>query len=380
MPDVIRRWPRAVWLVALAAALSAVLGVPPVERAARAQALDLPARLADKEFWRLVDEFSEPNGFFRSDNLVSNERPFQQVVPALRQLKRGGVYLGVAPDQNFTYIVALEPKIAFIVDIRRGNLHAQLMYKAIIELSADRAEFLSRLFSRKRPEGLTAASTATELFTAYAAVPGDDALYQENFKTILQHLTKTHGFALTPDDAPGIEYVYGMFFRFGPALTYGSSSGAGGGGGGGGGGGRGNMPTYADLQMATDLDGRNQAYLGREESYKVLKALEEKNLIVPLVGDVAGPKALKSVGAWLTERSAAVTAYYTSNVEQYLFQNNVWPAFYANVGTLPLDDASTFIRSARGNNLLDPIRPLLKDVAEGRIRTYQDVTIRGGIR
>ncbi len=340
-------------------------------------ATDLPARLSDKEFWRLVEEFSEPNGFFRSDNLVSNERPFQHVVPALRQLKRGGVYLGVAPDQNFTYIVALEPKIAFIVDIRRGNLHAQLMYKAIIELSADRADFLSRLFSRKRPEGLTAASTAVELFAAYAAVPADEARYQENLKAILQQLTTTHGFALTPDDAPGIEYVYGMFYRFGPSLTYASS---GGGGGGGGGGGRGNMPTYADLQMASDLEGRNQAYLGREEHYKVLKALEEKNLIVPLVGDVAGPKALRSVGAWLTERNAAVTAYYTSNVEQYLFQNSVWSAFYANVGTLPLDDASTFIRSARGSNVLDPIRPLLKDVADGRIRTYQDVTIRGSIR
>ncbi len=378
MPDVIRRWPRAVWLVALAAAFSAVLAGPPVELAARAQALELAPRLTDKEFWRIVEEFSEPNGFFQSDNLVSNERPFQQVVPALRLLKRGGVYLGVAPDQNFTYIVALEPKIAFIVDIRRGNLHAHLMYKAIIELSADRADFLSRLFSRKRPEGLTAASTAGDLFGAYAAVLPDEALYQENLKAILQHLTKTHGFALTPDDAPGIQYVYGMFFRFGPALTYGSSSGQGGGGGRGGG--RGNMPTYADLQMSSDVDGRNHAYLGREEHYQVLKALEEKNLIVPLVGDVAGSKALRAVGAWLSERNAPVTAYYTSNVEQYLFQNSAWPAFYTNVGTLPLDDASTFIRSARGSNVLDPIRPLLKDVADGRIRTYQDVTIRGGIR
>jgi hypothetical protein len=34
-------------------------------------------RLADREFWRLIEEFSEPNGFFRSDNLVSNEDTFQ---------------------------------------------------------------------------------------------------------------------------------------------------------------------------------------------------------------------------------------------------------------------------------------------------------------
>src|SRR6185295_5152850 len=103
----------------------------------------LPARLSDQDFWKLSSEFSEPNGFFRSENLVSNEHTFQYVVPALKQaVKPGGVYLGVAPDQNFTYIVATQPRMAFIVDIRRGNLLELMMYKAVIELSADRAEFI----------------------------------------------------------------------------------------------------------------------------------------------------------------------------------------------------------------------------------------------
>ena len=57
--------------------------------------------------------------------------------------KPGGVYLGVGPEQNFTYIAAIRPKIAFITDIRRGNLQLHLMYKALFELSADRAEFVS---------------------------------------------------------------------------------------------------------------------------------------------------------------------------------------------------------------------------------------------
>ena len=63
------------------------------------------------------------------------------------------MYLGVGPEQNFTYIVALRPKLAFIVDIRRGNMNEHLLYKAFIELSADRADFLSRLFARPRPAG-----------------------------------------------------------------------------------------------------------------------------------------------------------------------------------------------------------------------------------
>ena len=114
----------------------------------------LPTRLSDQEFWKLSSELSEAGGYFRSENLVSNEHTFQYVIPALRAAVRpGGVYLGVAPDQNFTYIVATRPRMAFIVDIRRGNLLQHLMYKALIELSADRADFVSRLFSKRRPGG-----------------------------------------------------------------------------------------------------------------------------------------------------------------------------------------------------------------------------------
>jgi hypothetical protein len=44
--------------------------------------------------------------------------------------------------------------MAFIVDIRRGNMLELLLYKALFEISNDRAEFLSRLFSRPMPAAL----------------------------------------------------------------------------------------------------------------------------------------------------------------------------------------------------------------------------------
>lgn len=332
----------------------------------------LPSRLTDKEFWRLVVEFSEPGGYFQSDNLVSNERPFQNVVPALRQFPRGGVYLGVAPEQNFTYIAALEPRLAFIIDIRRGNLVAHLLYKALLELSPDRADFVSRLFSRRRPPGLSKSSTVHELFAAYgdADVESDAAFYKENLRAITDQLTKTHGFDLHTEDRLQLEAIFGMFFQHGPGLTYASSQGRGGR----------NMPSYAELQMGMDLDGQPRAFLASEEHYNVLRAMAQKNLIVPIVGDFAGPKALKAIGRYVAEQGATVTAYYTSNVEQYLFQNGVWQAFYANVATLPVDERSTFIRSARGQNVLDPIQLLLKDVAEGKIQTYASITSRGSVR
>ena len=110
-----------------------------------AAAASLPARLGDQEFWRLVSDSSEPDGTFRSDNLLSNELGFQFVVPELaRTTKAGRAYMGVGPEQNFTYIVATKPAMAFIVDIRRGNLDLHLLYKALFEMSVDRADFVSR--------------------------------------------------------------------------------------------------------------------------------------------------------------------------------------------------------------------------------------------
>ena len=134
---------------------------------ASAPTADLPQQLNSRDFWKLSDELSEPNGYFRSDNLLSNEIWLQHVIPELtKTAKPGRVYLGVGPEQNFTYIAALKPAMVFIVDVRRGNLQLHLMYKALFEMSTDRADFVSRLFSQKRPAGLTATSTAREIFGA----------------------------------------------------------------------------------------------------------------------------------------------------------------------------------------------------------------------
>ena len=128
----------------------------------------LPDRIADTTFWRMFNEMSERGGSFRSDNFVSNETQLQYVIPKLqREIKPGGVYVGVGPEQNLTYVVALAPKIAFIVDIRRQNALEHLMYKAIIELSANRAEFLSRLYSRPLVKGPYAEGNIGKMIQAY---------------------------------------------------------------------------------------------------------------------------------------------------------------------------------------------------------------------
>lgn len=298
----------------------------------------LPSRLSDTQFWKIIEQFSEPNGWFRSDNLLSNELRLQHVIPdLLHTARRGRIYLGVGPEQNFTYISALKPSLAFIVDVRRGNLQLHLMYKALFELSADRAEFVSRLFSKKRPPGLTASAPAREIMAAYWNVDTDDALYKANVKAIQEQLTGRHGFPLSPEDLEGILNVYHAFYWYGPSIMYSSTGGFGGR----------YQPTYADLIAATDADGEPRGFLATEENFAWLKDLESKNLLVPIVGNFAGPKAIRQVATYLKEHGATVSAFYLSNVEQYLNQDGLWRTFCSNVATLPLDESSTFIRSVR---------------------------------
>jgi hypothetical protein len=299
----------------------------------------LPSRLADEEFWSLVQGFSERPGSFPSDNLLSNERGLQTIIPDLtRKAQAGGVYLGVGPEQNFTYMVALRPRMAFIFDIRRGNMALHLIYKALFELSADRADFVSRLFCRKRPAGLTGSSTVAEIFDAFSRVTTTESQYVANVRAVVSHLTRAHGFPLSADDLLRLQHDYRAFFLYGPAIQYSSNKN---------GGRRGTEPTYADLMAATDGNGELRAFLSSEESFRYLKQLETDNLVVPLIGNFVGPKAIRAVGEYLKQRSATVSAFYVSNVEQYLMQDDTWPRFCANVAALPLDETSTFIRSIR---------------------------------
>ena len=326
-----RRAPLAGLIVGLAIGAWANLAA----RAGQAGSAQLPAALPDEELWQLSQQFSEPNGFFPSDNLVSDEPLYRDVVPTIaNDGRRNGVYLGVGPEQNFTYIAALEPRIAFIVDIRRGNLHLQLMYKALFELSADRAEFVSRLFTKSRPAGLGAASSARDIIAGFWQVRTDPpAAYQANVDAIRQLLVDKHRLPLTDDDWKGIEYVYYKFYWHGPAITWGSSSGN-----------PMRMPTFGDLMRQTDANGRELSFLASESAFKVVKDLQAKNLIVPVVGDFAGTKALRAIGDYVRSRNAVITAFYVSEVEPYLAEQKRLPAFCANLATLPIAGSSVLIR------------------------------------
>ena len=310
----------------------------------------LPAQLTDSDFWRLSESLSEPPGSFtHSDNLVSNEVQYVHVIRLLNH--RGGVYVGVGPEQNFSYIARLRPEMAFVVDIRQENRNLHLMYKALFELSADRAEFLSRLFSRARPPGVGATTSVAALFDGYATMRPAAQVHDENARLIRERLLDVHHFPLSPDDLKGIEYAFDAFYTDGPDIQYSRSRPDDSPG-----------PSYHVLMTAADARGLTQSYLSSEDGFAFVKDLHARNMIVPVVGDFGGPRALRAIATYIREHEGVVNAFYGSNVEVYLNREKM-RAFCASLATLPYDARTRFI----GNKGMQSFSSKLKACpAQGR--------------
>jgi hypothetical protein len=371
--DIMARMRRLPWWIGLNGVLLVVM------MACIATAAELPKTITDKEFWALVSGLSEKGGVF-SLQVMSNEDSAQFVIPMLKQsTAKGGVFIGVGSEQNFTYIAATQPALAFVLDIRRDNMIEHLMYKALFEISADRADLVSKLFARQRPAGLDANSSVRALFEAYQSVPVDEAYYGENLKTVIDRLEKTHGFPLTDTDKTDVGRMMNAFRTAGPNSLKGFGDST--------------NPTYAQLMAATDLAGEQQSYLATEANFRIVKELERQNLIVPLVGDFAGEKAIAGIGQYLKEHAAVAHVFYVSNVERYLWeQGDHGKQFYANVAKLPLDSASIFVRAvtsdisvrlgipipastAKWRTFLFSINDCLQGVTSGRIQGYRDLFV-----
>jgi hypothetical protein len=306
------------------------------------QAQNLPNQVSDTEFWRLFTEFSEPGGDYPYENFVTNEETVQDVMPVLTKFtKPGGVYLGVGPEQNFTYIAGVKPKMAFIFDIRRQNAIELLMYKAIFEMSPTRGDFVSNLFAIKTPNKVPATATAGGVFLSIDGLKGDKAFYTQNLAAIKANLSK-HRFALTADDLKKVEYIYDVFFRAGPQIDYKFASAFPAG--------MAPAPNYIEAMTDTDAAKKQWSFLATEDNYKVVRDMHLKNLIIPVVGDFSGPKAIRKVADYVQQHNSIVSAFYLSNVETYLSSAarggtpEKLQRFYENAASLPVDRSSLFIR------------------------------------
>lgn len=381
-------------IVVLGGASSAHQSVPRPE--------NQPERLSPAEFSRLSQELSEEEGYFHSDNLVSNELSYPRAVIKLKELGvSGGAYIGVGPEQNFTYIAKIRPRIAFIVDIRRAALIQHLMYKAVFHLASNRTQFLSLLLSRPVPKGKAPGDNATiqELVNFFDQLPSSDQAFKTNLDEIRKTILQGCQFPLSESERSGLDALYHSFREGGLDLTYqaysngfqGLSPNSNGeirmgdmrvrmmGG---------VFPTLGEVISQTDVNGKNGGFLSTKEDYEFVREMQRKNLIIPVTGDFSGPKALASVGDYLRRHGYTLSAFYVSNVEQYLFQSHSFDGFVKNVRRLPINDHSLFIRSASARYfpgpamsslrlviLLQPVQTFIKDYEAGDYPSYYDLII-----
>jgi hypothetical protein len=315
--------PRLVTLTVTFALACGCRGAPPT----------LPP-LSDDAFWRLSVSASEPGGVFEhADNLVSNESLYAEFARLIR--RRGGAYIGVGPEQNFSYIARLEPAVAFVIDIRPDNRNLHLMYKALFEVSADRAGFLSRLFSRPRPLALSSNASVDDLFSALERERPSHELFEDTKRLIREQLMRTRRFPLTSADTNVMDAALHAFFTDGPDIRYGRSLPP-----------SRMRPSYRTLMTITDMWGNHHSYLASEQAFGIVKGLHTRNLIIPIVGDFAGPHAIRRVGDYIRANGLVVSAFYASNVEVYLTRTER-RTFCASMETLPYDEGTHFIGNRR---------------------------------
>ena len=294
-----------------------------------------PARAASG-FAAEIERLSEPEGRFDTDNLISNERGYLQIIPALVSGGvSGGAYLGVGPDQNFSYIARIRPTIAYIIDIRRDNLLLHLLFKALFAHSSTRVEYLCRLTGRAPPPDRSRWSGSTiAQITAYVdAQPAAPVRAGE-----LETAVTAFGVPLSRADLETIQRFHRTFIDAGLGLQFQSF---------------GRLPqpyypTFRDLLLATDASGHTWNYLASEDDFHFVKSLQARDAVIPVVGNVAGAHAMRTIAETIAARGGRVSAFYVSNVETYLYRDGQFARFVENVGRLPHDAHSVIIRSMFG--------------------------------
>ena len=332
------------------------------------------------ELGELMTSLSEPEGYFDTDNFISNEAAYLRVLPALHRLGgHGGAYVGVGPDQNYSYIAELDPRLAVIVDIRRQNSLQHLYFKALFERSATRGEYLQRLFGR-RLEPAAGRPSIPDLLDRIEASPRDPDFSARKLAEARETI-RAWKLPLSAADLRAIDYVACAFFDGGPGLKFTSFNR----------GPRSHHPTLRQLLEETDGAGRRANYLADDVRFERVRRLHAQNRIVPVVGDFAGPQAFARVARELRRRGLEVRCFYASNVEFYLFGDARWGHYIRNLRLLPLARDATIIRSYASmwqqphpaqvpgyymTTVLQPFGAFLANEGAGRNATYWDIVAR----
>ena len=323
----------------------------------------LPAPQPRTTFAAEIASLSEPGGYFDTDNLISNERSYLEVLSDLDAKNvRGGVYIGVGPDQNFSYIAHVKPSIAFILDIRRDNLLLHLLFKALFEQSHTRVEYLAHLFGRPVPADANSWRGAPiARIVEYIDKSEAEAKHVDELRGRIDRVVKGFGVPLSEKDLANIDRFHRRFIESGLDLQFQSFNRYS----------QSYYPTYRDLLLAADRAGRQANYLAAEDRFQFVKSLQDRDRIIPVTGDLSGPSALVAIGRTMSEKGQTLSAFYASNVEFYLERQGAYLRFVNNLGRVPHTNRSVIIRSifnrgmGRGSDsVIQPVEELLSQSAK----------------
>lgn len=328
--------------------------------------------LSDRELGRLIEGLSEPSGDFPSDNYVSNETSYLHPAKELRAAPRGGAYVGVGPEQNFSYLALTEPELAFIVDIRRQNMLQHLVYKAIFQHASGRAGFVAALVGKEVPKEPLPEATLDEVLGVVAAAPKAKT---REARTWTVELAGSLGVTLTPADEKHLDKILAAFEEKGLELRYSMKGSARA------------YPSLRELLRTGDDEGRPAGFLGTDAAFRVVQRMSAENRIVPLVGDFAGKKTLQGIAKELTDRKLPLRLFYVSNVEQYVFDPKPWAQWRENLRAMPWADDGKILRvyfdqgrkhplqreGHRTVSMLRPAKPFLDRLGGKGFRSFWEV-------
>jgi hypothetical protein len=301
-----------------------------------------PAR--DQALARVVADLSESDAGRAADNLITNEDSFARVADRLVQLGPGNVYLGVGPDQNFTYLAHARPRLAFVLDFRRRNGLLHLTHKAL-NPSAD------------------------DLVAAFEGPPMDRGRLDATIAEVASYLRPLG--VVDESEWPDLAMIQaklagpGLNARFLALPMY---------------------PTAGQLLRSKDRQGRPAHFLASEDWYQVVRAAQVGDCLIPIIGDFAGPSTFARLADWLRRRDLAVSTFYASDVEFFLLRSGKFPAYAANLAKLPWAEGAVLIRTSTreiphpervsgdsSTTILRPVGPFLEAARAGRIKTVEDL-------
>ena len=298
-----------------------------------------------------------------ADNFVTNEDSFGRICGRIGREVPTGVYLGVGPDQNLSYVAHARPSRAFVVDFRRKNMLVHLLHKALFTLADDRVGYLSRLMARRidpSADDPIAAAEAAEFEPSRLGKAVDEV------RSALDPLG-----LLNAADWPTLATIQarlagpGLSARFLALPMY---------------------PTVGQLIRKPDADGRPAHYLATEPLYRVVRDIQRLDRIMPIVGDYGAPGGLDRLAGWLKERGEHVSLVYISDVEDFLLRGGRFGPYVDNLNSLPIAEGAMIARTstrsidhparARGDSsttILASLPRFLDAAKAGRIRRPADL-------